>query len=168
LDVTLWKFLRLRPANFPTVRLWQFAMLIHKCPELFTSPEKFNSTETLCKAISFSHEGYFTEHYKLDGPSVPKIKGIGKSSVENIIINTMAPFLFFYGQQTGKDKFKEAAFECFEDLPFEDNIKTRHFVKAGLKFKSSAESQGIIQLFDNYCKNVRCLDCGVASQILHS
>jgi hypothetical protein len=166
LDISLWKFLRLRPANFPTVRLWQFAMVIHKCPELFTSPENFNSMELLSKAISFSHHGYFSDHYKLDGPSVPKIKGIGKSSVENILINTIAPFLFFYGQQTGKDKFIEAAVECFENLPFEDNVKTRHFVKAGLKFKNSGESQGIIQLFDNYCKNMRCLNCGVASDLL--
>lgn len=165
-DISIWKFLRLRPANFPTVRLWQFAMVIHKCPELFTSPEKFNTAEILSKAISYPHEGYFAEHYKLDGPPVKKLKGIGKNSIENIIINTMAPFLFFYGQQTGKDKFIEAAVECFENLPFEDNLKTRHFVKAGLQFENAAESQGIIQLFDNYCKNMRCLDCGIASQLL--
>jgi hypothetical protein len=165
-DVSLWKFLRLRPANFPTVRLWQFAMLIHKCPELFTSPENFTTVETLSKAISHPHEGYFAEHYKLDGPAVRKLKGIGKNSVENIIINTMAPFLFFYGQQTGKDQFIEAAVECFENLPFEDNLKTRNFVKGGLKFENAAESQGLIQLFDNYCKNMRCLECGVASHLL--
>ncbi len=166
LDGSLWKFLRLRPANFPSVRLWQFAMVIHKCPDLFTNPEKFNTVELLNKAISHKHDGYFSKHYKLDGPEVRALKGIGKNSIENIIINTMAPFLFFYGQQTGKDKFIDAAVECFENLPFEDNVKTRHFVKAGLKFKTAAESQGLITLFDNYCKNTRCLDCGIASHLL--
>jgi hypothetical protein len=166
LDLSVWKFLRLRPANFPTVRLWQFAMLIHKCSELFRNPEKFNSVETLSKAIAHPHEGYWSNHYKIDGDEVRTLKGLGKTSIENIIINTMAPFLFFYGQQTGKDKFIEAAVECFENLPFEDNVKTRHFTKAGLKFKTAAESQGLITLFDNYCKNTRCLDCGIASNLL--
>lgn len=166
LEVDLWKFLRLRPANFPTVRLWQFSMVIHKCPELFRNPENYNSVDTLHKAISHQDEGYFSEHYKLDGPKVPTIKGIGKNSIENIIINTMAPFLFFYGQQTGKEEFIEAAVECFEYLPFEDNIKTRNFIKAGLKFRNAGESQGIIQLFDTYCKNSRCLECGVATNLL--
>lgn len=166
LDASIWKFLRLRPANFPTVRLWQFAMVIHKCPELFSLPENYNSIETLNRAISFPHTGYFSDHYKLDGPSVSKIKGIGKSSTENIILNTVAPFLFFYGQQTGQQKYIDAAVECYEKLPFEDNVKTRRFTKAGLKFKNAAESQAIIQLFDNYCKNIRCLNCGVASHLL--
>ncbi len=166
LDVSLWKFLRLRPANFPTVRLWQFAMMIHKCSELFRNPEQFNSVETLHKAISHPNEGYFSKHYKLDGPEVRAIKGLGKNSLENIMINTMAPFLFFYGKQTANNGFIEAAFECYAELPFEDNVKTRHFTKAGLKFKTAAESQGIIQLFDNYCKNTRCLECGIASNLL--
>lgn len=166
LDISLWKFLRLRPANFPTVRLWQFAMLIHKCPEFFRNPELFNTVESLNKAISFKHEGYWSNHYKIDGAEVGPLKGIGKSSVENIIINTMAPFLFFYGQQTGKDNFIEAAVACFEQLPFEDNVKTRQFTKAGLKFETAAQSQALITLFDNYCKNSRCLDCGIASNLL--
>jgi len=168
LDSSLWKFLRLRPANFPSVRLWQFAMLIHKCPELFRNPEQFNSTETLNKTISHQHAGYWSNHYKLGGPEVRMIKGIGKNSVENLMVNTMAPFLFFYGKQTANDRLVEAAFECYEELPFEDNVKTRHFTRAGLKFKTAAESQGIIQLFDNYCKNTRCLDCGIASNLLLS
>lgn len=166
LDIKLWKFLRLRPANFPTVRLWQFAMLVHKCADIFKNPENYNTVDLLEKAISHKHEGYWSNRYKLDGSEVKSLKGLGKNSIENIIINTMAPFLFFYGQQNGKDKFIEAATECFEQLPFEDNVKTRNFTKAGLKFKTAAESQGLIHLFDNYCKNTRCLECGVASGFL--
>ncbi|HWY10466.1 MAG TPA: DUF2851 family protein [Bacteroidia bacterium] len=166
LDVSLWKMLRLMPANFPTVRIWQFAMLIHKCPELFSSPEKFNTVETLSKAITFKHEGYWGDHYIFDGKSVKNVKAIGRNSIQNLITNTFAPFLFFYGKKTGNDKLIDAAAECFHQLPFEDNHKTRHFVKAGLKFETSAESQGLINLFDNYCKNKLCLQCGVASNLL--
>lgn len=166
LDVNLWKFLRLRPANFPTVRLWQFAMVIHKGAHLFKDPEHFNSVDTLTKAISHPHEGYWKNHYKFDGPEIKTPNGIGKTSVENILINTLAPFLSFYGRQTGNDKFTDAALTCFEKLEFEDNVKTRHFTNAGLKFKTSGESQGLINLFDKYCKNTRCLDCGIASGLL--
>lgn len=166
LDSSVWKFLRLRPANFPTVRLWQFATAIHKCPDLFKNPENYNTVESLLQAFSYTHDGYFSNHYKLDGQEVRTIKGIGKKSVENLIVNTMAPFLFFYGKQTANDRMIESAFECYEELPFEDNVKTRHFTKTGLKFKTASESQGIIQLFDNYCKNTRCLDCGIASNLL--
>ena len=154
------------PANFPTVRIWQFALLIHKCPELFSAPEKFNTLETLSKAITFKHEGYWADHYLFDGQSVKNVKAIGTNSIQNIITNSFAPFLFFYGKKTGNDDLINAATECFQNLPFEDNHKTRHFVKAGLKFHTSAESQGLIDLFDNYCKNKRCLQCGVASDLL--
>jgi hypothetical protein len=166
LDGSTWKFSRMRPANFPSVRLWQFAMVLHKCPELFSCPEQFNSLEKLQEAISFPHEGYWRDHYKFDGREVKAIKGLGKSSAENILINTIAPFLFFFGKQTGKEKFTEAAIECFETFDFEHNHKTRHFTKAGLKFKNSGKSQGLIHLFDNYCKTKSCLKCGIASCIL--
>jgi hypothetical protein len=166
LDTVIWKFLRLRPSNFPTVRLWQFAMLIHKCPELFSSPEQFTTIEKLQAAVSFPHEGYWRKKYKFGDPDIKNLNGIGKTSLENILINTIAPFLFFYGKQSGKDVLIEAAITCFDKVPLEDNHKTRHFTRAGLKLKSSGESQGLIHLFDNYCKTRSCLKCSIASALL--
>lgn len=166
LDSKVWKFMRLRPANFPTVRLWQFAMVVHKGSEFFKNPQHFNSINTLTTILSYPHEGYWKYHYKFDGPEVRPLNGLGKTSLENILINTLAPFLFFYGQQTGNEKFTEAALLCFEQLAFEDNVKTRYFTAAGLEFNTSGESQGLIHLFDNYCKNTRCLHCGIASGLL--
>lgn len=168
IDLSLWKFLRLRPSNFPTVRIWQFAMLIHKCPELFSKPESFNSAKKLNEAIAHSHEGYWKDHYKFDGPKVRALKGLGKSSIENIVINTIAPFLFFYGKQSFREPLVESALECFDTIPFENNIKTRLFTEAGLSFQNASESQGLIHLFDNYCKSKSCLKCGVASALLTS
>lgn len=164
----VWKFMRLRPANFPSVRLWQFALMIHHTPELFSNPDKYNSINKLTKAIQHKPQGYWINHYYPEGKEQKNIGAIGENSLEMIITNTIAPFLFFYGKHTCKDQFIDYALNCYEDLAFESNIKTRHFTNAGLKFKTSGESQALINLFDNYCKIKRCLSCGVASQLLIS
>jgi hypothetical protein len=166
LDPCLWKFLRLRPANFPTVRLWQFAMLIHRCPDLFSRPESFNSTEKLETAISSAHEGYWRTHYRFDSKEFDPVNALGRNSVENLIINTIAPYLFFYGKQCGRDELMEASLECFETVPFELNHKTRCFTNSGLKFRTAGESQALINLYDNYCKTRSCLKCSIASTLL--
>jgi hypothetical protein len=166
IDPNLWKFLRLRPANFPTVRIWQFAMLMHKCPDLFSKPETFCSVKELSEAVSYDHEGYWKDHYRFDSPPISTLGGLGKGSIENIVINTLAPFLFFFGKQTGRDQLLESALELFDSVPFENNLKTRVFLDAGLILKTASDSQGLINLFDNYCKTRSCLKCSVASNLL--
>lgn len=161
-----WKFMRLRPANFPSVRLWQFARVINKQTLLFSSPENYNNLKTLKVALQHAPDGYWKTHYNPGGKEQKEIGAMGDSSVENVMMNTIAPFLFFYGKQTAKDSFIAFALDCFDDLAFESNVKTRHFTKAGLKLKTAGESQALINLFDNYCKNKRCLQCGIASQLL--
>lgn len=163
---SLWKFLRLRPANFPTVRLAEFALVIHHSPELFSDPILYKDIKKLQKAICIAPQNYWLDHYYLDGPETKNSKGLGETSVQNIIINTMAPFLFFYGQQTGKESYCDAALESFEKLKFEDNHKTKQFVNSGLKFKDAGQSQALINLYDNYCKKKQCIKCGVASSLL--
>jgi hypothetical protein len=163
---SLWKFLRLRPANFPTVRLSQFALIIHKSPELFSNPIKFKDADVLKKTICIEAQGYWLNHYKFEGSETKNSKILGEISVHNIIINTMAPYLFFYGQQTGNENYKEAALNSFEKLNFENNQKTMQFAKAGLKFKTGGQSQALINLYDNYCKKKNCIKCAVASNLL--
>lgn len=166
LNTGVWKFMRMRPANFPSVRMWQMAKLIHHSSNLFSEPQNFNHLNKLGKALQFEPEGYWQTHYNPGGKVQEKIGAMGMQSVENILINTIAPFLFFYGKQSAKEHFTQSALDCFEGTKFESNIKTRHFVKEGLKFKTSGESQALIHLFDNYCKNKHCLKCGIASQLL--
>ncbi len=161
-----WKFMRLRPANFPSVRLWQFAKLIYHHSDIFMNPEKYNSISKLSEALQHKPDGYWKNHYKIGGKEQKEIGSMGIQSVENIMINTIAPYLFFYARQTAKDSDLSNALSCFDEIPFESNIKTRHFTKAGLQLKTAGESQALIQLFDNYCKTKRCLNCGIAAQLL--
>lgn len=166
LDKKIWKFSKLMPANFPTVRLWQFAAVIHKSEQLFLNPIKFASLTALHAAVSHASFGYWQRHYTPEGALVKNIDAIGKTSTSNIIINTLAPFLFFYGKQTGQDLFTEAALNSFEEIGFENNKKTRLFTKCGLKFNTAGQSQSLIQLYDKYCSSKQCLKCAIASNIL--
>jgi len=162
----VWKFMRLRPANFPSVRLWQFALLIHNSPEIFTTPYHYNSITKLRKAIRHQPQDYWKNHYYPGDKEQKDISGIGENSIENLLINTIAPYLFFYGKRTAKEQFTEYALEAFDDLQFEENVKTRLFTGSGLKFKNAGESQALINLHDKYCKTKRCINCGIASQLL--
>ncbi len=162
----LWKYLRMMPANFPTVRLAQFAMIIHKYPELFSKPHEYTSLQKLLPAVSHPLQGYLSTHYKLDHPGVKKIGPLGKQSAENILTNTMANFLFFFGKQTGNDVYMEKALGIFDELSFENNQKTRLYSHSKLKFKTSGQSQGLIHLHDNYCVRKGCLRCSIAAELL--
>lgn len=161
-----WKFMRMRPPNFPSVRLWQFAALIHYTPDIFTSPHKYNTPSKLKKAIQHPPHGYWKNHYYPEGKEQKELGSIGEGSIENIIINTIAPFLFFFGKRTDKEHFTDYAIQAFDSLEGEINVKTKLFIKAGLKVQSAGESQAVINLHDNYCKARRCLECGIASHIL--
>lgn len=165
LQAGVWKFMRMRPTNFPSVRLWQFAMLIHKSSGMFNNPEKYNTIKKLAKAIQFQPEGYWKTHYSLGGAEQKEIGGIGMASVENILINSIAPFLFFYARQRGKDDYSSV--EAYEGTAFETNAKTKPFTQCGLQFKNAGESQALIHLYDHYCSEKKCLKCGLAFVILN-
>lgn len=166
LPFNIWKFMRLRPASFPSVRLWQFASVLHHAPGLFSDPPSFASAGKLGDALSHPHPGYWRDHYRIDGPKTKPIPGMGADSVHNILINTMAPYLFFFGKQTGNEGHCEAALRCFEEIPFENNRKTRLYTAAGLKPANGGQSQALINLHDNYCVPRACLQCSVASSLL--
>jgi hypothetical protein len=166
LNVELWKYLRLRPANFPTQRIAQFALVIHNCPEIFLNPVAFTGKIELNGALIHQHSDYWKKHYSFDDGESNNIKGMGENSIQNICINTLAPYLFFYGKQNDEQKFIDKALNILESVPFEENVKTGIFIEAGLNFKTSSESQGLINLYDNYCKHKHCLNCAVASNLL--
>lgn len=160
----VWKFMRMRPANFPSMRMWQLAKIIHHEREFFSNPSDFNSVKKLETAISHNPEGYWQCHYSLGGAKQDETGRLGRTSVENIMINTMAPFLFFYHKRNGKENFNPM--NLLEELESETNAKTRIFTGCGLKTENAGQSQALIQLYDNYCKKKNCLQCAIAAQLL--
>jgi hypothetical protein len=162
----LFKFSKLRPANFPTVRLVQFARLINTKPSLFVAPYDFLNYEEILMALKINLEGYWKNHYIMDGNVTSKDLSIGLTSKENLIINTFAPFYFFYSKKTGKDDFGNFAIELLNKCDLEENSKIKLFNEKKIVLKNSANSQALINLYDNYCSKKKCLNCAVTSQIL--
>lgn len=162
----LFKFSRMRPANFPTVRLAQLAALVHSKCELFTQPHQYTTTSELHADLTISLSDYWQHHFTPEGNGTHKELTLGKNSIDNIIINTFAPFYFFYSKKTTHFKYQDLAFELLESTTFELNTKTKLFASKQQLLKTGASSQAVIQLYDNYCSKKRCLNCGIAAELL--
>ena len=159
-------YLRMRPSNFPTVRLAQLSMLVHNSVHLFskiTATEKLGDVKKMLDVIA---NDYWHYHYLLDEESVFKEKKLGTQMVENILINTIIPILFVYGQYLNENKYKDRALRWLEEIAAEKNNITKGFAAIGIKIKSAFDSQALIQLKNNYCDQKRCLECAIGNKIL--
>jgi hypothetical protein len=163
----LWKFMRLRPQNFPTIRLAQFAALIVQSNHLFSKIleiKDINALRALFTSIKMND--YWDDHYRFDVPSKPSSKTLGASSIDILLINTLALFLFSYGKQHQQQYYISRSLKLLENLPAEQNNITEDFVTLGLKINNAFESQALLELKNNYCNYKKCLQCGVGNKIL--
>ena len=168
LNHSIFKFSRLRPANFPTIRLIQLAKLIYTNSDLLIAPQKLKTYNQIKKALQINLSGYWLNHYTLTGDAVNKELGFGKDSIENIIINTFAPFYFFYSKKLSKPEFGIYAIELLNNCSFEINSKTKLYSDKKNILKTASDSQALINLYDGYCSKKKCLNCGIASELLKS
>jgi hypothetical protein len=163
----LWKFMRLRPQNFPTIRLAQFAALIVQSNHLFSKIleiKDINALRALFTDIKVND--YWEDHYRFDVVSKPIVKTLGAGSIDILLINTLALFLFSYGKQHQQQYYISRSLKLLENLPAEQNNITEDFVNLGLKINNAFESQALLELKNNYCNYKKCLQCGVGNKIL--
>jgi hypothetical protein len=163
-----WKFLRIRPANFPTIRLAEFASFIYSNNQFFNSIADFNSVKEVIKLFKNTNvSDYWNDHYLFDRKVKRKAQiGIGDSSIESIIINTIVPFLYCLGKEKDNDRYVELALKFLEETNAESNKIVKGMYESGFVAKSAYESQGCLELFNSYCSKKRCLDCKVGWDIL--
>jgi hypothetical protein len=164
--VTLWKFLRLRPANFPQVRLAQFANLIYRSVHLFSKITEQDNAKDIKQLFDCSAILYWDTHYTFNDESTKHVKHLGDDATDNIIINTVSPFLFLYGKVSMQPKLQELAFELLERLPPESNAIIKKWEGLETEVKNAARSQGLLQLKKHYCDAKLCLQCRVGLKIL--
>ena len=165
----LWKFLRMRPANFPTVRIAQFAALVHKSVHLFSQIIETHSVKEIEPLPDVTASSYWDTHFRFDeAQEHPAPKSLGKSSVQNIIINTIAPIQFLYASKQETHKLQEKALMLLEAVPAEKNNITRLWEENGWEAVNAAQSQALLQLYNNYCSAKRCLECTVGLNIIRS
>lgn len=163
----LWKFLRMRPANFPTVRIAQFAALVHKSLHLFSQIIEVHSVDKIVPLLDVRASEYWDKHFRFDeAQDKATAKVLGKSSIENIVINTVAPIQFLYASRQGTDKLQEQSLQLLEDVPAEENSIIRIWAENNWAPENAAQSQAMIQLYNNYCSGRKCLDCAIGLSIL--
>ena len=159
-------FLRMRPSNFPTVRLAQLAMLIHQSSHLFSKVIEAEEMNTIKQLLTVTANDYWHYHYMLDEPAEFRKKQLGKMMIENILINTIIPVLFAYAEHHADEKLKQKATQWLQELPKEKNRITRQWEAAGVKHETAFDSQGLLYLKKNYCNAKLCLSCAVGNSIL--
>jgi hypothetical protein len=159
-------FLRMRPANFPTLRLAQLAVLIHKSEHLFSKIKESQSLSEIKNLLSVEANDYWHYHYVFDEEATYKVKVLGKQMIDNIIINTIAPVLFSYGLHHYEEIYKEKAIQWLEETAAEKNTITKGFEKLNYKIRSAFDSQALLQLKNEYCIQKLCLQCAIANSIL--
>ncbi|MBA3648237.1 MAG: DUF2851 family protein [Chitinophagales bacterium] len=162
----LWKFLRLRPANFPTVRLAQFAQLIFQSNHLFSKIIEESNEKVIGSFFETAPSLYWLNHYRFEKISLIKKKHFGQDSIDLLLINTVIPFLFLYGKYKDEDVFMNRSLKLLELVAAEKNRVTESWKQIGISVLSAFDSQALLHLRNNYCNNFRCLECAVGNKIL--
>jgi len=166
LDRHIWKFLRLRPANFPTIRIAQFAQLVFKSSKLFSKLLEAKSLKEIIQYFELGTSEYWQTHYTFGKQSNKKNKHLGKAAIDIILINTVIPVLFAYGKSKSKVDIEERALDFLSQIKAEKNNIIDHWASVGIKADSAFQSQALLQLKNNYCKNKKCLNCTIGAQVL--
>jgi hypothetical protein len=162
----LWKFMRLRPNNFPTIRIAQLAMLIHLRSHFFSEIVENAGYERIMDFFKIGVSDYWTEHYYFDRPSKTTGKSISPSTVELIIINNVIPFLFVYGRLKGQPSYKDKAFKLLQTIPPESNSIIRRFTEFGIFPDSALQSQALLEMKTNFCDAKKCLECRIGLELI--
>jgi hypothetical protein len=161
-----WNFSRLRPANFPTIRLAQFAQILHQNANLFSVMLYAEKIKTLKKIFETDVSVYWQNHYTFGKKTEKTASKLGKSSIESIVINTIVPLLVLYAQENKKQDFLDKAIDFLENLPAENNHIIEKWQSLGLQVENSASSQALIEQYNDFCTHKRCLECSVGVEIL--
>lgn len=161
-----WKLLRTRPANFPTVRIAQLARLITLQKSFFSLFTQTESIEDLRKTLQIQQSEYWQEHYHFYRKAARKSNGLGKDSIDNLLINTVIPLLACYSQKMDNQVYMDRAIGFLESFPAESNYIIDIWKNLGLDIKTAFDAQASIELYNNFCNQKKCLLCNVGIEIL--
>lgn len=165
----LWKLLRMRPQNFPHIRLAQMLHLYQSKCINFSQLLAAQGKEALMTLLETHTEKYWQTHYTFGvSHDTPSKKHLQRNSLQLLLINTVAPMLFCYGKYHNEEALCERAVDLLDELKAENNFITRTWTEIGLKAKSAAQSQALIQLKRNYCDRKDCLRCRFGKHYLRT
>jgi hypothetical protein len=161
-----WKFMRMRPSNFPTIRLAQMAQLIHKNRCLFSKIREAKNATEVKALFDVAASEYWETHYRFETASEAKPKHLGEATANILIINAVVPLLFCYGKLHKDESVCETAMQFLEETEAEDNAIIRHFTQCGIRAENAMQTQALLHLYNMYCKRKRCLECRIGNVLL--
>jgi len=164
LAVHEWNYLRLRPANFPPVRLGQLVGLLHARPALFDALLTAQSVTALTEFFQAPAPEYWRKHFRPGRAG--KVPSLGKSSIDLLITNVVVPLRVAYARHVGQSALVESSVALLTELPAEHNQFTDVYEALGFTHRSAADSQGLLSLHKNYCVPRRCLHCAIGSRLV--
>lgn len=166
LNPSQWKFLRLRPSNFPTLRIAQFASLLHSKKSIFSTLIEMESYRDLQKFFRIIPSFYWQNHYRFGKKAAGIVPDFGDSSADIVIINSVVPLLVAYGKAKDDWSLVDKAVSILQSIPSEKNRIVTLWKELGYTSKSAFDSQGLIELYNNFCQHRQCLNCAIGSAIL--
>ena len=159
IDFMLWRFLRLRPQNFPHIRISQLANLYYQQKAGLSQLIECETLDELKNVLKSQVTPYWETHYAFGSTSTKNEKHLSYGSINLLMINTAIPMLFAYGRHTTKEVLCDRAFDFLEQLKAENNHIIRMWQQVGLPVKTAGDSQALIQLKKEYCDKKECLRC---------
>ena len=162
------KFLRLRPAGFPTIRISQFADLITKNGTLFSSLISAENVKSLHLLFNLKQSDYWIHHFQFGKLSKSNVPFMGKDAINLLIINAAVPLLVAYSRQRQQPEFLDKGLSWLSEIPAENNRITREWEILEMKVKTAADSQSLIEWYNHYCINKKCLECTVGAALVRS
>lgn len=167
LNESQWRFLRLRPANFPTLRIAQFATIVFTHKNLFATLLETKSVSELKNLFDVTQSPYWQSHYRFDRKSKKAIPGLGEAAIENIIINTVVPMLAAYSIHKDEHLWMDRAIELLNTIRPEKNNIIREWMALGWSVASAFDSQALIELRNNFCQKRLCLQCTIGHTLIY-
>lgn len=161
-----WKLFRIRPQNFPYRRIAMLAQFIEGGFRMMNRILEAEGEKEMRELFEVELSGYWTKHYTFGKPNERATATLSRSSIDIILINTVAPLLYAYGELTGNYEMTDKAIKLLEDLRAENNSIVSHFVAYGIDCPDALTSQALVQLKREYCDARKCIYCKIGHHLL--
>jgi len=161
------KFLRMRPPEFPTVRLAQMAMLVHQSGFFFSAIKELESVKDIIDLLQVNANDFWHRHYTFKQESVYMPKQAGKETIQRVLVNAVIPFLYYCAKEEKNEQLRQRVIGWLFELPPEKNKWISEWNRAGVGSGHAFDTQALLELRKNFCEQKRCLECAVGNAVLN-
>ncbi|MDF1694382.1 MAG: DUF2851 family protein [Saprospiraceae bacterium] len=166
ISVISWKFSKMRPVGFPTIRIAQLAQILFQTDRIFSQMTYNDDINAIREVFNVKPSHYWESHYRFGKESQAVEKKVGKGFIDQLIINVVCPVIFAYGKYLSDESYCQKAIDLLETIKSEQNAIVRGYKKLGIKCKTASESQALVRLKNVYCDQKRCATCAIGNAII--